>query len=331
MQFDKIYYEPDSLNYELGQKIQEKYSMVPWIPIDNHNNIEELRKNPNTEFVAMKRHLILGTRKTHVYRKNEKVSDFLVPYTSSGCTATCLYCYLVCHYNKCSYLRLFVNREQMLDKLMKTALKGEGQYTFEIGSNSDLVLENTITGNLEWTISNFAKNEKGYITFPTKFSMVDPLLELEHRGRCIPRVSVNPSFIIREIEKGTSSLEKRIRAVNELSHAGYRTGILIAPVILVEGWQKMYVELLDILQACLSEQVKKTMFIEIIFMTYSYIHRAINQEAFPEAVELYNQPLMTGRGRGKYTYHNEARAEGELFLRKEIGRRFGEEKILYIV
>ena len=34
-------------------------------------------------------------------------------YTSSGCTAACMYCYLVCNYNKCAYLRLFVNREQM--------------------------------------------------------------------------------------------------------------------------------------------------------------------------------------------------------------------------
>jgi len=37
-------------------------------------------------------------------------------------------------------------------------------------------------------------------------------------------------------------------------------------------------------------------------MTYSFVHRAINQEAFPKALELYNQSLMTGRGRGKYCY-----------------------------
>ncbi|HCX79085.1 MAG TPA: spore photoproduct lyase, partial [Firmicutes bacterium] len=46
----------------------------------------------------------------------------------------CLYCYLVCHYNKCSYLRLFVNREEMLKKLLKTAAASR-DLTFEIGSN----------------------------------------------------------------------------------------------------------------------------------------------------------------------------------------------------
>ena len=57
----------------------------------------------------------------------------------------CLYCYLVCNFNKCSYLRVFVNREEMLEKIIKTANKSDKELVFEIGSNSDLILENMIT------------------------------------------------------------------------------------------------------------------------------------------------------------------------------------------
>ncbi len=32
----------------------------------------------------MKRNLVIGIRKTHKYTENHKVSDYLVPYTSSG-------------------------------------------------------------------------------------------------------------------------------------------------------------------------------------------------------------------------------------------------------
>ena len=120
-------------------------------PIESHNAIQKMREKPNSEFGRMKRSLIVGIRKTHNYTENHKVSDYLVPYTSSGCTAMCLYCYLVCNYNKCSYLRLFVNREQMLDKLIRKGRESARPLTFEIGSNSDLVLENTITGNLQYT------------------------------------------------------------------------------------------------------------------------------------------------------------------------------------
>ena len=64
----------------------------------------------------------MGIRKTHKYVENHKVSDYLVPYTSSGCMAMCMYCYLVCHYNKCAYLRVFVNRDEMLNKIIKKLL-----------------------------------------------------------------------------------------------------------------------------------------------------------------------------------------------------------------
>lgn len=100
MKVREIYYEEAALEYELGRQLRDKFYDVKWIPIDNHNNIPEMRSKSNSEFVRMKQNLIVGVRKTHKYVENHKTSDFLVPYTSSGCSAACLYCYLVCNYNK---------------------------------------------------------------------------------------------------------------------------------------------------------------------------------------------------------------------------------------
>ncbi|MEY8298033.1 MAG: radical SAM protein [Emergencia timonensis] len=330
MKFDAVYYEPNSLSYELGKQLKDQFTDLPWIPIDSHNSIKEMREKENAEFGKMKRNLIIGTRKTHKYVENQKVSDYLVPYTSSGCTAMCLYCYLVCNYNKCAYLRLFVNREQMLDRLIKKSRGSEKPLTFEIGSNSDLVLENTITSNLLYTIPRFAEEGVGSLTFPTKFHMVDSLLDLPHKGKVIFRMSVNPQPLINRIELGTSDLQKRIEAVNKMCEAGYPCGLLIAPVMLVDGWKELYTELLEQLRDGLSEKVKKEMFLEIILMTYSYIHRAINGDAFPNAPDLYDKELMTGRGRGKYCYKPEERKKAEEFLRSEIKRILGDVKILYV-
>ena len=248
-----IYFENKILEYPLGKKLMEKYKEIPKIEIENHNNIEEMRKKENKEFPNMKRNLIIGIRKTHKFVENHKTSDYLVPYTSSGCTASCMYCYLVCNYNKCAYLRLFVNREQMLEEIIKTSEKADRDLTFEIGSNSDLVLENTITGNLPWTIENFKNASKGYLTFPTKFDMIDDLLTLDHQGRVIIRMSVNPEEIINKVEFGTSRLKGRIEAINKLKEAGYKIGILIAPVILVDNWKQLYSELIKRLNEELSQ------------------------------------------------------------------------------
>ena len=329
---EKIYCEKDVENYTLGRELLEKYKDIPKTIIENHNNIEEMRKKQNKEFINMKRNLIIGVRKTHKFVENHKTSDYLVPYTSSGCTAMCLYCYLVCNYNKCAYLRLFVNREQMLDKIIKTCNESEKELVLEIGSNSDLVLENTITGNLEWTIKNFIeKTEKGYLTFPTKFGMVDPILNINHGGRVIVRVSVNPQEIINKIEIGTSPLKNRVEAINKLKEADYKVGILIAPIVLVENWKEQYEELIRYLADNLSEKVKNDVFFELIFMTYSYIHNAINTEAFPNNPVLYDKDKMTGRGRGKYTYKKEVRQEAEEYIRMLMKKYFPNNEIKYIV
>ncbi len=192
----------------------------------------------------------------------------------------------------------------MLEKIIKISNKDFKEKNiesiFEIGSNSDLILENTITQNLIWTINNFAsKNQKGFLTFPTKFDMVDSILKLNHNGKIIIRVSVNPEEIIKKVEFGTSPLSGRIDAINRLVEAGYKVGILIAPIILVDNWETLYSNLIKKLYMELSSKAKKSIFFEVIFMTYSYIHTKINSEAFPNAINLYNKELMTGRGKRK--------------------------------
>lgn len=330
MFFDAVYYEPGALDYQLGQMLQQKYASLPWREIENHNRITEMTSAENRDFPKLKNHLIIGIRKTHRYVPNHKVSDWLVPYTSSGCRAMCLYCYLVCNYNKCAYLRLFVNREQMLDRLLKKDAAADVPQTFEIGSNSDLLLENTITNNLIYTIERFGREGRGKLTFPSKFDMVQPLLGLDHRQKTIFRMSMNPQEIINKVEIGTSSLSSRIRALNDMAEAGYPVGMLIAPVILLPNWKQLYGELIDRLADELSPKVLQKGFIEIILMTYSFVQNAINTDAFPNAVQLYDREIMTGRGRGKYCYRNDIRGEAESFLREKLSLRLGTMPILYI-
>lgn len=319
-----IYYEEGAKKYELFSLLSEKFKNDKWVRIESHNNIPEMRARENKDFAKMKDDIVIGVRKTHKYTENNKISDYLVPYTSSGCSAMCLYCYLVCNYNKCSYLRLFVNREEMLARIIRHASQHNAVY--EIGSNSDLILENAFTGNLSFTIENFAKTQKGFLTFPTKFVVPDSVLNLEHRGRTMIRISVNPSEIINKIEKGTSSLKARLNSLVSLYDAGYPVGILIAPVVFYGNWQRLYEELLTELSA-LPERVKSALPIEIIFMTYSFIHRKINEAAF--GFDLYDGSKMTGRGRGKYCYRNELRQEGESFFREKITKYLPNGRIIY--
>ena len=160
--------------------------------------------------------------------------------------------------------------------------------------------------------------------------MVAPLLNADHRGKVIFRMSVNPESIIRKVEIGTSSLSSRISALNAMGQAGYRTGLLIAPVILMDHYEKLYSELIDILASSLSEEVKRNGFIEIILMTYSYVQNQINTDAFPGAVPLFDKKIMIGRGMGKYCYKKEEAEKAKAFLLQQIHDKL-KMPVLYVV
>lgn len=130
---------------------------------------------------------------------------------------------------------------------------------------------------------------------------------------------------------GTSPLKNRVEAINKLKKAGYPVGILIAPVVLVDNWKEKYEELVKYLQENLCDEVKKDVFFEIIFMTYSYVHNAINQEAFPDAINLYDKDLMMVRGRGRYMYKKEIREDGSKFFEGIMKKYFPGSEIKYIV
>ena len=85
----EVFFEKDVESYELGRELLARYEKlgIPCTEIENHNNIEEMRKKENKEFPRMKQNLIIGIRKTHKFVENHKTSDYLVPYTSSR-----LYC-----------------------------------------------------------------------------------------------------------------------------------------------------------------------------------------------------------------------------------------------
>ena len=329
----RVYYEEAVKEYEQGKELLERYKKIniPLIPIESHHKIEELRHLPNKEFTKMKKYLILGTRKTIKLTPNDKSADFILPFTSSGCTATCLYCYLVCHFNTNSYLRIFMNRDEMINKVKKMIKKVGEHKIYELGCNSDMVLEDTITGNLKWAIEEFGKLQNATATFATKFDAVDGLLTANHNGHTQMRISINPEEIIKKVEFGTSSLKERITAANKMFEAGYKIGLNIAPIILEEGWQVMYNNMFKEVKELLLPKLKEQLFIEVIFMTYGLPNFYINTESMPKAVNLLDKGKMRPKGPGKYTYRNEYRNPAEKIIRGYIEKYLPEATISYIV
>jgi spore photoproduct lyase len=86
------------------------------------------------------------------------------------------------------------------------------------------------------------------LRWTTKFASpasVAPLLALDHAGRTQARVSVNAEPVARRFEGGTAPVAERLAGAAALAAAGYAVGLVIAPIMPIEGWQAHYAALLD--------------------------------------------------------------------------------------
>ncbi len=251
---NKIYYDGESIGFPLGGFLRGKYHDSDWQGIEKVG----LRKplEPASEFFKIEKDsLYLTVRGREPYYQGNRIADVSVPFTSTiGYHPKCK--------RKCFYI--YVNREEIMIRLLAEAAKNRDSW-FEIGEFSDLVAENRITDNLPWVIEEFAKGERGFITFATAFAPSEQIYSAKHRGRTIIRMKMNPEEIVRLSEPQTSPLGSRIHGINKLAYAGYPCGIVISPIDLTAKWKETYSEFFDILEATMCDEVKTNGTIELVF------------------------------------------------------------------
>lgn len=161
--------------------------------------------------------------------------------------------------------------------------------------------------------------------------MVEDILDIQGKDRIIVRMSLNPTYIISRVELGTSTLKDRLEAIVKLKKAGYKVGILVAPIILLDNYKALYEELFIQIKETIPKEFMQDIFFELIFMTYSFVHNAINTEAFPKAIKIYDKENFTSRGIGKYSYKKEIKEEATIFFKELLNKYFPDNKLWYVV
>jgi spore photoproduct lyase len=176
-------------------------------------------------------------------------------HLARGCPAHCQYCYLAGSLPGPPVVRAYANVGEILAGL--PAYEGRGAVTsasaarahegttFEASCYTDPLGIEHLTGSLARAIEHFGAREGAGLRFTTKYDAVEPLLELAHGGRTRARFSVNLTAVTRRFEGGTAPLEARLAAMRRMALAGYGVGLVIAPIMPVDGWRDGYGELID--------------------------------------------------------------------------------------
>lgn len=249
-----IYIEKEALDLPQTKKILKKYKNIKPIIIDNYKNIFD----KNYKNLDIKKSLILANLKSKSV--TEAPSGYghtlssLFFKTWLNCVFDCSYCYLKWAF-KNENMVLFLNYEDIKKEISEKIFElkkdfPETTHWFYSWDYSDIVW----IDNLSWFCQEFIPFFENFwenimMEIRTKSANIKPFLDLDF----IPKnteisFSLNPQILIEKYEKWTSSLEKRVEAINILLSKWFKVWVRFLPILPVKDWKEIYNEFIDYIE-----------------------------------------------------------------------------------
>lgn len=332
----RVYFEPRALEYPLGQELHEYFTRqkIPILRTTSHNRVTGIPgSTPAEGYREAKNTLVVGVRKSKDFQTCKPSAHYQLPLATS-CPGKCEYCYLQTTLGKKPYLRVYVNVEEILDKAKEYIVERAPEITFFEGSaTSDPIPVEPYTHSMKKAIEFFGKQEHARISFVTKFTNIEGLLNLDHRQHTFFRFSINLDKHIKKFEHSTPGLEERLKAASKIIQAGYPTGLMIAPIFLEKGWREDYSDLLQLIKKTLPDS--KDLTFELISHRFTARAKKNILDIYPDTELPMTEDTRTFKfgqfGYGKYLYPKELMNEAKTFFEDSISELFPEGKIKYFV
>lgn len=331
----RMLFEKVALEYPLGEKAYD-WAKANKVEVEMFSNTVRYKADTKLsmrgQYVQAKATLAITVKKSFKFQTCKPSAHYQLPLVT-GCPGLCEYCYLLTNLGKQPYLRVYANQNDIRAQVEKYMAEKEGLTIFEGAATSDPLPLEHITGILSDTIRYFAGQELGRFKFVTKFTDVEPLLDLNHNGHTFVRFSLNAEEIIRQYEKATPTATERIQAAARIAEAGYPIGFIIAPIFLFEGWREDYKSLF----IKLGKAMENVAELPIEMITHRFTSRAKQNiaEIFPDTTLPMNEEERRFKfgqfGYGKYVYKEEDFKELKGFFSQLLEQYIPQAKMSYFV
>ncbi len=274
-------------------------------------------------------------------------------HLAQGCPAHCQYCYLAGSLQGPPTVRVYANLPQILGNLpgyvgRQTGRRAAEEWgadagctSFEASCYTDPLAIEHLSGSLAEAVTFFGTDDRmarGRLRWTTKFSTpeaVAPLLGLPHGGRTRARVSLNADAVARRFEGGAAPVAARLAGAAALAAAGYPLGIVVAPIMPVDGWRDHYAALLDDARRALPPDLPTDgdLTFELITHRFTAGSKRVLAGWYPNSAlemdEEARDEKRTKFGSAKYVYPAAAMRELRGWFAAEIAARWPRARVLY--
>ncbi len=325
--FSHIYIEEEIQNHAITEDILLKFPKSIIVPIKNYKNVFN-PSNQNFQAQKLKKKLILAKKKDNFIYSGSPLTDtfhkgkFYYNTLIMNCLYNCDYCYLQGMYNS-SHIVIFVNLEDFFIETKKI-LQIEKKMTLCISYDTDLLaLERYIPYTSKWI--NFADNNPDLnLEIRTKSNSYNKISHLKPIENVILAWTLSPDEIVKEIEKDTPTLNRRLKSLCDATNDGWKTRICLDPILYVRNWKNIYKNLI-------LKIVENPEIINITDITFGVFR--INSEYLKKIKKMRVDSKIIYHPYKKYgsveTYKKDVQIKIQEFIYSELLKFFPKEKIFY--
>jgi len=220
-----------------------------------HNRVDLGWSNGLEAHYQGKKTLVLGVHKSAL-RFSEEANNTCPNYWHFSCYGfcpfDCKYCYLAGTpgVKFSPTVKIYLNINEILDQIAKTATKLDKPASFYLGKLQDGLALDPLTGFSRRFVRFFSQHKYARQILLTKAADVANLLDLDHNNHTILSWSLNPPEVSDLFETNVPPIVDRIKAMQKCADAGYSIRAVVMPIIPIEGWSDIYSAFLtDLLRA----------------------------------------------------------------------------------
>jgi len=221
---------------------------------------------------------------------------YRILHIGSYCTMDCSYCILQAYFHP-PVLQYYVNHEDMVREL-EHCLSEPGIKRIGTGEFTDSLIWEPWTDLSRTLALRFACQDRAVLELKTKTVNISSLLDLGHRRKTILAWSLNTERVIRSEERGTASLNARLRAAAQAAQAGYPIAFHFDPVVITDGCEEDYRQVVKRLFAAVpAEQI---VWISLGAFRFMPDLKPVIQRRFPDSRIVYGEFIAGLDGKARY-------------------------------
>lgn len=255
--FSRVFIEEDIAQHQQTQKILAQLRPKEVELIDRYDSIWGQVKKPYLQkrqglnlFIAQKRGQLVKSAPNAYAAKGSPHYYFI---HAMNCIYECEYCYLQGYFHTPD-LVFFINHEDILAE-MKNILDTHpeaAQVWFHGGEFSDSLALSHLTQELPLYFEFFNQHPRAYLELRTKSANIQALKSLAPASNIIVSYSLSPKQPLQEMDRKTSGLKARLKAIQKLADCHYLIGIHFDPIIDSPQLEQEYDELLSQIAAVMT-------------------------------------------------------------------------------